>query len=295
MLLERAHVAAVDAVHHLVGLQAQESTGPYVALWSRLEAFDGTELTDAVEHGRLLVATLQRVTMHMVTAGDHRWLKPTLAPLLEKTRERPGIRDLDVDAILAEASKLLPARMTQLRTLMPAGVNPGHFADLLQANLPLVRLPPAGTWGVAGSAVQALADTGAPDPKELVRRYLAAFGPATVKDAQAWSGLTRLARVFAELELEELGDGLYDLPGAPRPGEVEAPPRFLPRWDDVLIGYADRSRFGTYSVGVATVLVDGRAAATWRWTGDDVEVTPFLREAEEERVRLRDWLASQPR
>jgi hypothetical protein len=143
--------------------------------------------------------------------------------------------------------------------------------------------------------VQELVETGRADPEELVRRYLAAFGPATVKDAQAWSGLTRLAPVFARVELEELDHGRYDLPGAPRPGDVDAPPRFLPRWDNVLIGYADRSRFGDYVVGDATVLVDGTAAATWRWTGDDVEVAPRVPEAEEERVRLRDWLRAQPR
>lgn len=242
-----------------------------------------------------MLATLQRVTMHLVAAEDHRWLQPTLGPMLEQTRRRPHIRDLDADAILEEARKLLPARMPELRALMPEGTNPGHFADFLQASLPLVRRPPAGTWRVAGSAVQELAETGEPDAKELVRRYLAAFGPATVKDAQAWSGLAKLASIFQELELEELGDGLFDLPGAPRPGDVEAPPRFLPRWDNVLIGYADRTRFGTYTVGDATVLVDGEAAAIWRWTGDDVEVTPRVPAVEEERVRLRDWLAAQPR
>jgi len=234
--------------------------------------------------------------MHMVAADDHRWLQPTLAPLLESTRRRPGIRELDVDVILAAARELLPARMPELRALMPDGTNPGHFADLLQANLPLVRIPPAGTWRVAGSALQELAEVGEPDSHGLVRRYLAAFGPATVRDAQAWSGLARLGPVFAELDLEELGDGLFDLPGAPRPSaDTEPPVRFLPRWDNVLIGYADRSRFGSYTVGDASVLVDGFAAATWRWTGDDVELTPTVPKAEEERVRLRDWLAAQPR
>ena len=291
LLLERADISAVEAIRALAGLQAQESTGPYVALWSRLRDFDAAELTAAVEAREVLVATLQRVTMHMVTAGDHRWLKPTLRPMLEQTRRRPGIREHDVDAIVAAARALLPARMRDLRTLMPEGANPGHFNDLLQASLPLVRMPPAGTWRFAGSAVQELAELGEPDSHVLVRRYLAAFGPATVRDAQAWSGLTKLAPVFAGLELEELDAGLFDLPGAPRPpADTPAPVRFLPRWDNVLIGYADRSRFGTYAVGDATVLVDGVAAATWRWSGDDVELSPPIPQAEEERGRLRDWL-----
>jgi hypothetical protein len=288
-------VQAVDAIRALAGLQAQDSTGPYVALWSRLRDFDAAELTAAVESRSVLVATLQRVTMHMVVAADHTWLKPTLRPVLEQTRRRPGIREHDVDAILDAARALLPARMPELRRLQPAGANPGYFNDLLQASLPLVRVPPAGTWRFVGSAVQELAPVGEPDARELVRRYLAAFGPATVRDAQAWSGLTRLAPVFAELELDELGDGIFDLPGAPRPdADTPAPPRFLPRWDNVLIGYADRRRFGEYSVGDATVLVDGVAAATWRWTGDDVELAPRIAEAEDERVRLRDWLRRLP-
>jgi hypothetical protein len=278
-------------VHALAGLQAQDSTGPYLALWSRLRDFDRAELTAAVEKRRVLVATLQRVTMHMVTAGDHRWLQPTLLPLLEATRRRPGIRELDQEAILAGARNLLPARMRDLRALMPAGTNPGHFADLLQANLPLVRVPPAGTWQVAGSPVQELVAVGQPDLRALVLRYLGAFGPATVRDAQAWSGLTKLAPVFAELELVDLGNGLFDVPGAPRPpADTPAPVRFLPRFDNVLIGYADRSRFGDYRVGEPYVLVDGTVAATWRWSGDDVHVTPQLPAAEEERLRLRDWL-----
>lgn len=291
LLLERADVPAVEAVRRLAGLQAQESTGAYLALWSRLRDFRREELTHAVEERRVLVATLQRVTMHMVAADDHRWLKPTLRPLFERTRNRPGIRELDHDRLLAEAAELLPARMPELRALMPPGTNPGYFSDFLQACLPLVRVPPAGTWGTGGSALQEAVEVGEADARTLVRRYIAAFGPASVRDAQVWSGLTKLAPVFAELDLVEVDRGLFDLPEAPRPArDTPAPARFLPRWDNVLIGYADRSRFGSRP-DEPTVLVDGVVAATWRWTGDDVEVTPRLPEAEEERVRLRDWLA----
>jgi hypothetical protein len=292
LLLERADLPAVDAVHRLAGLQAQESRGPYVALWSRIAGFERQELTAAVEERRVVVATLQRVTMHLVTAADHHWLQPTLGPALEATRRRPTIRGLDHDAVLAAARARFPARIPDLRDLAPAGGERGHFSDFLQAGLPLVRVPPAGTWGVAGSPVQELVPVGEPDPERLVTRYLAAFGPATVQDAQAWSGLTRLAPVFARLELEELGEGYFDLSGAPRPpADTPVPPRFLPRWENLLIGYADRRRFGDVVIGTPTVLVDGVVAGTWRWTGDDVEVTPRLPAAEAERQRLRDWLA----
>jgi hypothetical protein len=230
-----------------------------------------------------------------VASDDHRWLQPTLRPLFERWRRQSTLLDLDHERLLADARARFPARIPELRDLAPAGVDSGHFAGLLQSNLPLVRVPPAGTWRVQGSPVQELAEVAGPDPAQLVTRYLAAFGPATVRDAQAWSGLTRLAAVFGSLELQELGDGYFDLPGAPHPpGDVPAPVRFLPRWENMLIGYADRSRFGEVVIGEPTVLVDGVVAATWRWTGDDVEVRSHGRlpgEVEDERQLLRDWLA----
>jgi hypothetical protein len=284
----------VDAIERLAGLQAQDANGPYLGLFARLDGFARDDLTRAVEEREVVVATLQRVTMHLVTAADHRWVKPTLAPMLEQTRRLPVIRDLDQEALLAEARRRAPVRMRDLRELAP-GVNQGHLSGLFQACLPFVRVPPAGTWGVGGSPLQELVEVGEPDLQRLVLSYLRAFGPATVKDAQAWSGLKQLAPVFAELELEELGDGLYDVPGAPRPADADVPVRFLPRYDSLYLAFADRSRFGDPPIGVPTVLVDGAVAATWRWTGDDVEVSSHVPEAEDERVRLRDWLAAQPR
>jgi hypothetical protein len=294
LLLERAHLPVVDAVERLAGLQAQDAGGPYLGLAARLEGFRREDLTAAIERRELVVATLHRVTMHLVTAADHRWLKPTLAPLHEQTRRRPGIRDLDQEALLAEARRRAPVRMRDLRELAP-GANPGHLNDFFQASLPFVRTPPAGTWGVGGSPVQELVEVGEPDPKRLVLSYLGAFGPATVADAQAWSGLTRLAPVFGALELDELGDGLYDLPGAPRPDEADVPVRFLPRYDNVYLAHADRSRFGDPPIGIPTVLVDGLPAATWERRDGDVHVSPFAgrlpRAVEAERRRLRAFLA----
>jgi hypothetical protein len=295
LLLERAELGAVEAIRRLAGLQAQDSTGPYLGLWSRLRDFDRAELTADVVERRVVVATLQRVTMHMVTADDHRWLKPTLQPLFDQLRRLPAIRELNHEAMLAEARGRFPTRMPDLNDLVPEGSNAAYFRDFVQSNLPLVRVPPAATWGVGGSPVQELVEVGEPDVEELVRRYLAALGPATVRDAQAWSGLERLNDVFARLELEELGDGYFDLPGAPRPAaDIAAPVRFLPRFDDVLISYADRTRFGNVVVGRPPILVDGVVAGTWRWTGDDVEVSlqRVPRTVETERQRLRDWLAA---
>jgi winged helix DNA-binding protein len=293
LLLERADMPALDAVHALAGLQAQDSTGPYLSLWSRLRDFDRAELTAAVEARDVYVATLMRGTMHMVTADDHRWLKPTL----------PGIdrKIPNSEKILAEARRMLPARMPQLRALMAEGTNPGHFADLIQGSLPVVRVPPAGTWRVGGSAMQELVEVDEPDLDRFVLLYLRAFGPATVADAQIWAGRTGLRPVFERLDLEEIDKGLFDVPGAPRPGDVPAPPRFLPRWDNLFIAHRDREarfllpgRTIMDAMGKNTVLVDGLVAGTWEWADGDVVVVPWRklpRAVEAERRALCDWLA----
>ena len=114
-----------------------------------------------------------------------------------------------------------------------------------------------------------------------MRRYLRAFGPASVKDAQTWSGVGALKSVFDgmrdELEIfaDERGRELFDLPDAPRPDiEVPAPPRLLPEFDNLVLAHDDRSRViadehrplvTTKNLRVkATFLVDGVVAGTWR-------------------------------
>ena len=295
LLLERSDLDAVSAIEQLAGLQAQESTGPYLSLWARLRDFDRAELTQAIEERRVHVATLHRVTLHMLSARDHRWVWPTLQPMLQRITRSEYLNE----NVLREARKRLPARMPELRVLAP-DANPGHFAGFVQGNLPLVRRPPATTWRVAGSPVQELVEVGEPDPARLVRTYLAAFGPASPHDMQAWSGLTRLAPLFEEFE--EIDRNLYDLPDAPRPpADTPAPVRFLPRWDNFLLGHRDRRRVLPEgreiadAMGQNTVLVDGVVAGTWVYTGDDVEVTPWRKlpkDAEAERQRLRDWLTA---
>ena len=107
-------------------------------------------------------------------------------------------------------------------------------------------------------------------------RYLAAFGPASIRDMQAWSGMTRLQAAFEELRprlctfRSEAGAELFDVPDAPRPGaDVPAAVRFLPQFDNVLYGHADRARILRRDqpwqlLNESAVLIDGRVRALWR-------------------------------
>lgn len=159
--------------------------------------------------------------------------------------------------------------------------------------------PPRGIWGKSAQATWASAESwlGAPVPSaqpsrtavdRLVLRYLAAFGPASVADAQTWSGLTRLREVTGRLELRVFrgpdGAELLDLPGIALPGEdVPAPPRFLPEYDNLLLSHADRRRVIPPGREVplwpgngatrGTVLIDGIWDANWQITPGALTIT----------------------
>ncbi len=132
-----------------------------------------------------------------------------------------------------------------------------------------------------------------------MRRYLAAFGPAASADVRAWCGLTGLPAALAGMRDElvtfrdEHGRELIDLPDAPRPDpDTPAPVRFLPAFDNAILGYHDRRRIiddahrGLSVAGARVVLVDGRVAATWTVEADTVVVTPLHRLAPADRTAV---------
>jgi hypothetical protein len=272
-LLERRRGGAIATIERLCGMQAQELAPPFTGLWTRLAGFERAELDEALAAGEAVRATLMRATLHLVSAADYRRLRPALAPVLDGAlRGRAAVTgDVDVEALLPVARRLLagrPLTFAELRPLLAAefpGVNERGLGYATRLALPLT-VSPAGGF--------ALAEVGEPLPRpELVRRYLAAFGPATVADMQAWSGLKGLAADFAAADLEQEGR-LYDVPGAPRPDpDSPAPVRFLPAFDSVILGYRDRARVvpaehqgrvTTKNLRVnAIFLVDGFAAGTW--------------------------------
>jgi len=314
LLLRRAERPARVAIEHLAGLQAQAPLAPYVGLWTRLAGFGHEELKDLLAERAVVRAHLMRNTVHLVSAADFVRFRPLFQPIMERTLAGTFGRrlgEVDLDELRAAAAAILAERpltrvqiAAQLSPRWP-GHDPAALAYAATHLVPLVQVPPRGIWGQTGPAAWFLAsawleEVPVPDAhaavEQLVLRYLAAYGPATVRDIQAWSGLSRLrevtGRLGARLRTFTGPDGaeLYDLPDAPRPGgDVPAAPRFLPEYDNLLLSFADRSRVIRDNRPVplppgngattGTLLVDGRWSADWTITrGPDravLEVRPF--------------------
>ena len=292
LLLRRRKISASDAIERLVGLQAQVPANPYLALWSRLAGFVPDHLADLLRDRRAVRLAMMRSTIHLMSADDCVELRPVMAPVLERQlhasafgRNVAGIED----AALIRAAR---AQLKEPKTFAELGAgltrrwpdrDPTSLAYAVRNLVPLVQVPPRGLWGMSGQAKHATAESwlGRPlakrrSPDSAVLRYLAAFGPATIRDAQSWSGLTRLRETIERLRprlrsfRDEEGAELFDVAGAPLPApDTPAPPRFLADYDNVLLGHGDRSRIfldeshRSVGVGRPTVLVGGYVRATW--------------------------------
>jgi hypothetical protein len=312
-LLDRADVPVLDAVAHLGGLQAQEPQEPFTGLWSRLAGFDPAVLSGLLTERRAVRTHLMRRTVHLVTAPDAlAWRSRHDAMLRQRMLGvyRRTLGDTDLDALAVAGAAVLgdePRTLPEVgRLLVPRwpDLAPRAIGDVLTSLVPLVQVPPRGLWGRTaparcllletwlGRPVDPLSDDhdgGDPVGEALVLRHLAAFGPAATADVRAWSGLAGLpAAVDAVRDRlvafrDERGRELLDLPDAPRPDEdTPAPVRFLPAFDNLVLGYDDRSRFvddahrGLSVAGARFVLVDGRVAGTWSVVDGTVTVTPLV-------------------
>ena len=297
LLLERGRVTAATALRQIAGIQSQVPTSGYVGLWSRVEGFDHGELADLITRREAVRIALMRNTVHLVTAADALAWRPVVQPVLDRAmlpRGPWGKRLVGVDvAAVAQAGRALldeqPLTMAQVDERLSErwpGVPDQALGQAVRNMVALVQVPPRGVWGKGGLArCQTIegwlgqpqaADT---EPDALIVRYLAAFGPASVMDIQAWSGLTKLGDAVVRLRprLRSLRDErnreLLDLPGAPRPDPATtAPPRFLPEFDNVIVAYADRSRVippdhhktVIAALGRPMLLVDGVVRGFWR-------------------------------
>lgn len=298
MLLARENTSAVNAVERLAGMQAQQARPPFVGLWTRLDGFQRGDLTGPLQRREIVRATAMRGTIHLMSAADYVGLRGALQPALTKGMKsilRERAQNLDVAALEAEARTFFggsPATFDALRNhfkTQDPEADERAMAYAIRNVLPLVQVPTDAQWGYPAAADFALAETWLgtqvstePAPAhELVRRYLAAFGPATPTDAQAWSGLQGLRQVFEDLRptLVTFRDArkreLFDLPEAPRPEEDRpAPVRFVPEFDNLVLAHDDRTRviadehrprvtLKNLQV-LATFLVDGFVAGTWK-------------------------------
>jgi hypothetical protein len=298
LLLERSSMRPIDAVEHLVGLQAQNPLDPYLSLWSRLDGFDPHEVGRLVEARDLVRIVVMRGTIHLVTAEDARLLRPLTQPVLDMEIARhseyaPELVGVDLAPVMAFAGPLLaetPMATPALRAALAERFPDLHAAALVYACrciLPLVQVPPRGVWGRKLRVTLTPLDAWIGRPlrpdasiDEAVLRYVAAFGPATVADVAAWSRLTGFKEVVERLRprlrtfTDPRGRELLDVPEGARPDpDTPAPVRYLPEYDNVLLSHADRRRFAPpggegfeRAVGAAkgTVLVDGTVKAIWR-------------------------------
>jgi Winged helix DNA-binding domain len=314
MLLRRRGMSALDAIEHLVGMQAQAPSPPYIGLWTRLEGFRPDELGRLILGRHAVRIALMRNTVHLVSARDCLALRPLMQPVLDRTlystrANRANLEGVDTETLVAAGRALLEGRPRTAKELgkllqeqWPEN-DPTSLARAIRHLLPLVQVPPRGVWGKKGLAAHTTVESWlgspldpAPSIEDVVLRYLGAFGPATVKDVQTWSGLTRLGEVVERLRSrlrtyrDERGKELFDVPGAPMPDpDTPAPPRFLPEFDNLILSHHDRTRFiaEEYRKAIASrngmvpaaFLIDGFVRGTWK-TGRSrsratLEIKPF--------------------
>jgi DNA glycosylase AlkZ-like len=322
LLLGRRRLPVPGALERLAGLQAQWAPAPYVGLWTRVEGFRRATLERALLREQAVRAVLMRGTVHLVSRRDYGmlgsavalppWVSPESAEVAERVHD--SLREFGREPC-TRAEVLAWLRETH-------GIDHDGGAGLWYALRTVGRLthaPASGTWKQPRETRYVLIDHAQVDPRpareHLVRRYLGAFGPATRADLAEWSGLRvrDLEPALDSLEplrrfRDERGRELLDLPRAPLPGgDVPAPVRFLPRYDNLVLSHADRTRVVAddhrrtviHGGGMveATFLVDGFVAGLWREDGGRVRVEPFAplprgrrREVEDEAERLEAWL-----
>ena len=282
-------MAPADAIRHLTPLQGQDSPAPYIALAARLDRFATNQLEAALSAGAVVKTTIMRMTLHLVAGDDY----PAFHQLARQTRIRKWRKDyahLDEEKVIAELGKWLrePRSNSEIRERVGRyeGIPTDHewHAVMFARNLlPLVQVPPAGFWRERRRPQFVVDPRPLPDRDDAaalaLQRYLGAFGPASKRDAAAWAGVAQrdLAPAWERLETvsyrDENGAELLDLPDQPLPpASTKLPVRFLARWDQVLLAYADRERIIPAELGPLrltlsgdqTVTVDGRVAASWK-------------------------------
>jgi hypothetical protein len=292
-LLARTNMPAISMLEALCGMQAQAPFAPYYGLWCRLEQFMPDELSDLLLTHQAVRLGLMRGTVHLVSAEDARCLYPLMRPIAENDLRNNPI-NMDLTKLIDFGRASLEEKALSLQELRPmlqtkfTNQDPNVLARALRNVLPLVQIPPRAVWGKSAQTRFRTLEhwLGAPlklgySLEQLTRRYLAAFGPASIADLQAWCGLNRMRDTVEKLRSklvvfhDEQQRELFDLPEAPRPNaETPAPVRLLPQFDNLLLAHQNRTRVmgqehqkrlfdvknGVYP---ATIMINGFLAGTW--------------------------------
>ena len=299
MLLERQRLSPAEAIRRLTPLQGQHSPAPYVALAARLDGFTRDDLEAAFTARSVVKTTIMRLTLHVAAAAEY----PAYAQLTrqgEMRKWRKTYAHLDEAKVAAELTRWFkePRTNPEIRERVQRydGVTNEPWTSVIFARmlLPLVQLPPAGSWDDKRRPLFVVDPRPRPEPAEaaavVLARYLAAFGPASRRDVAAWAGVAQRdfaeawARVPTVSYRDEHGTELLDLPDQPLPpASTKLPVRLLAHWDQPLLAHADRERIIPPEVrplkltlsGDPTVTVDGRVAASWgiERAGDAVQLT----------------------
>jgi len=322
LLLERKRMSPKAVVERLVGMQAQWPSAPYVGIWTRTTTFRREALERELVRGTIVKATAMRQTLHLVTLPDYAliraamsemnfpWMTPLagrLAPAVRRLAESGPVTSAEAIALLESKHKLdgISARRAWRAARARAHLVHHHETALWRSR-------PEGRFVAIGEPE---AHVPLEARAELIRRYLAAFGPASVRDLVQWSMMhvPELKASLALLEVrsfrDESGRELFDVPRGPLPDpDTPAPVRFLPKWDNVLLAFNDRTRvlpepyrrkvIGQNGDVAQTFLVDGFVAGMWRVDKGRVKLEPLARltrtaqrELKDEAARLEAFLA----
>ena len=296
LLLSRLNGTIDEAISRLVGLQAQAAMAPFVGIWTRVTGIRREDIAAGIHNRKLLKATMMRGTLHLVTAEDYLQFRSTLQPVLDAALDsilKGRAEDLDVPRLLEAARGFFEeaprsfAEFTKMATALMPDTDAGAMRYTARTQLRLVQVPVPRGWSYPGNPQFTLAESWLNKPipsgdrfNELVLRYLAAFGPASITDMQAWSGFgklkDRIDTMRSELKVyrDENGRELFDHPDlAIEHPDRPAPERFLPEFDNILLSHSNRTRIiaGEHRKQVfvpvlrvrPTFLVDGFVAGTW--------------------------------
>jgi hypothetical protein len=323
LLLERRRLSPTSVIERLVGMQAQWPPAPYLGIWTRTTSFRREALERELARGAVLKATVMRQTLHLVTRRDYALLRAAMSEMIsrgEKAQAKslaPSVRALAEAGPVASAEAL--AQLEREHGL--TGIDARRAWRGARVRAHVLHHHETALWnGRPEGRFVAVEEPKEHDPlearAEILRRYLAAFGPASRRDIVAWSMMhvPEIQHALDRLEplrrfRDEHGHELLDVPRAPLPDPgIPAPVRFLPKWDNVLLAFADRTRVlpEPYRKTVIrvngdvapTFLVDGFVAGMWRVENGRVLIEPFSplsrsvqREVEEETERLEVFLA----